>query len=45
MWRMKFYSFAIDLDPMNLVLKLDLDIVMINVWVLKKVPGSVIQKF
>ena len=39
MWIMKFYSFALDLDPMTLVLKLDLDIVKMYVYSENEVPS------
>ena len=32
MWIMKFYSFNLDLDPMTLALKLDLDIIKMYVY-------------
>ena len=38
MWIMKFYSFDLDLDPMTLVLKFDLDIVKMYVCTKNEVP-------
>ena len=38
MGMLKFYSFDLDLDPMTLLLKLDLDIVNMYVYTNNKVP-------
>ena len=42
---MKFYSFGLDLNPMTLVLKIELDIVKIYVCTENEFLASVIQKF
>ena len=39
---MKFISFDLDLDPVNLLLKLDLDIIKMNVCTKKEVSLKVI---
>ena len=44
LWIMKFYSVYLDLDPMTLVLKLDLDVVKMYVCTEMKFLGSAVQK-
>ena len=43
-WIIKFYWFDLDLDPITLVLKLDLDIVEMYMCTKMKLPPLTVQK-